>query len=99
MSEHSAVPANSAETTRDLQNRLGRFARTLAVISGLMLVASLLSSLLVGPGGSPISVPSRSVHVFAVALALSVWGLMRGKDLTLRALHALDAALVVTVCT
>lgn len=99
MSPTSAIPANTAEATRDLQLRLGRFARSLAVISGVMLVASVGGSLVVGPNAAPISVPSRSAHVFATALALGVWLLMRGKSLAQRTIHVLDAVLVVTLCT
>jgi lipid-A-disaccharide synthase-like uncharacterized protein len=99
MSEQSAVPANTAEATRDLQNRLGRFARSLGVISGLMLVASLLGSHVLKVDHAPISVPSRIVHVCAVSLAFGAWLLLRGRTLALSTIHALDAALVITLCS
>jgi hypothetical protein len=51
----SAVPANTAEALRDLQDRLGRFARTICVISGVMLAASVTNALTVGGDAAPIS--------------------------------------------
>lgn len=99
MSQASAVPVNTAAATRDLQLRLARFARSLGVISGVMLVASLLGTQLVGPQAAPTSIPSRLVHVFATALALGVWLLTRSNlALSPRMTHALDAMLTVTLC-
>ncbi len=98
MSE-SAVPANTAETTRDLQDRLGRFARTVFVISTVMLTASVVNTLLAGPDKAPISPSSRIVHVAATVLTLAVWRLGRGKALSVTTIHALDAVLTVTLCT
>ena len=48
MSDPSAVPANTAEATRDLQERVGRYARSLGVVSGVMLVASVGGTLVTG---------------------------------------------------
>ena len=82
MSAFSTFPANTAETTRDFQERLGRFARSIGVISGVMLVASVLNNVAAAdPQAAPISLPSRGFHVFATALAFVVWGLCRGKAL------------------
>src|SRR5688500_13347514 len=99
MSEQSAVPANTAEATRDLQHRLGRFARSLGVISGLMLLASLLGSHVLKVDHAPISIPSRIVHVGAVTLAFGVWLSLRGRTLSMATIHVLDAALVFTLCS
>jgi eukaryotic-like serine/threonine-protein kinase len=99
MSQHSAVPANTAEATRDLQNRLGRFARTTGVIAGVMLIASVTGSHLADADAAPSSIPSSIVHVFAIALAFAIWRLMRGKALKVPVIHVLDAALVITLCT
>src|SRR5215207_10761090 len=99
MSEQSAVPANTAEATRDLQNRLGRFARSLGVISGLMLIASLTGSHLLKIDHAPISVPSRIVHVSAVVLAFAAWLLLRARTLALSTIHVLDGVLVFTLCS
>jgi hypothetical protein len=99
MSEHSAIPANTAEATRDLQDRLGRFARSMGVISGIMLLASLVNARLVSSDAAPISAPSRIVHISATALALAVWRLTRGKALRLSTIHVLDGALLLTLCS
>ena len=99
MTEQSAIPANTAEATRDLQNRLGRFARSLGVISGVMLIASLTGSHVLKVDHAPISVPSRIVHVFAVALAFGTWLLLRRRTLKVSTIHALDGALVFTLCS
>ena len=99
MSEPSAVPANTAEATRDLQERVGRYARSLGVVSGVMLVASVGGSLLTGPGATPVSVPSRVVHCLATALAFGVWGWSRGKERSLGTIHVFDAVTTVSLCT
>lgn len=99
MSEQSAVPANTAEATRDLQTRLGRFARSLGVITSVMMVASLTGSHVVDADAAPISLPSRAVHLLTIVLAFGVWLLMRGKTLTASTIHALDGALVIALCT
>src|SRR6478735_6776015 len=100
MNEESAVPANSAEATRDQQNRLARFARSLAVISSVMLIASLGNSLVAGPDAAPVSAPSRVVHLLATGLAWVTWALLRSPTTrTLRVLHAFDAALTTVLCT
>ena len=65
MSDYGAVPANTAEGTRELQDRLGRFARSLGVISGVMLVASVTNAFLSSADEAPISISSRVVHVAA----------------------------------
>jgi serine/threonine-protein kinase len=72
MSEQSAVPANTAEATRDLQNRLGRFARSLGVISGVMLElldGFDLDSLVEAEGPLP---PGRAVRILSQASAALV---------------------------
>jgi eukaryotic-like serine/threonine-protein kinase len=98
MSEPSAVPANTAEATRDVQVRLGRFARTLSVLSSIMLLASMANALVASSGAAPISTPSRLAHISATALALAVWRLTLGKTLRLSTIHTLDGALTVTLC-
>jgi serine/threonine-protein kinase len=99
MSAFSTFPANTAETTRDLQERLGRFARSIGVLSAVMLLASVVNSLSRDPEASPISGSSRLFHVFATALALVVWGVCRGKTLSVPTIHALDAVLTITLST
>ena len=98
MNQDSAVPLNSAEVTRDLQDRFARFARDLGVISAIMLAASLVNALVAGPEAAPISVPSRTVHFTATALALGTWRVFRGKAQSVRVIHTLDATLTVVLC-
>jgi eukaryotic-like serine/threonine-protein kinase len=98
MSAFSTFPVNTAETTRDLQDRLGRFARSIGVISGVMLAASLVNSLSTDPGASPISRPSRIFHISATALALGLWRFCRGKTLPVAVIQVLDATLTIALC-
>ena len=99
MNEPSAIPQNSAEATRDLQDRLGRFARTTFAISGVMLVASVANTLFAGTDAAPISRPSRILHVFATALTFVVWRLARGRALGIKTIQVFDAALTPVLCT
>jgi hypothetical protein len=100
MSEpHSRIPADSAEATRDLQDRLVRFAGTTFVISGVMLVASVVTDLVTGIGWAGLSHASRTFHVAAQALLGLVWLLCRGKSLRVPVIEALDAALTIVLCT
>jgi eukaryotic-like serine/threonine-protein kinase len=99
MADPSAVPKDSAEAIRDLQDRVGRFARTICVISGVMLVVSVVSSAFAGPGAAPISQPSRILHVAATLLAFAVWRLARGRALGPTTIRVFDAALTITLCT
>ena len=93
------MPANSAEATRDLQDRVGRFARTIFAISGLMLLATLANGLVAGPGAASMSPLSLFFHAFSVALVFGVWRLTRGRTLVVTTILALDAALTLTLCT
>jgi eukaryotic-like serine/threonine-protein kinase len=96
---YSRVPADSAEATRDLQDRVGRFVRTTFVISGVMLVASISMDIALGIGLGGLSRPSRSVHLAAQVLLLLGWLLCRGKTRALALIHVLDAGLTIVVCT
>jgi len=99
MSEpYSRVPADSAEATRDLQDRLVRFAGTTFVISGVMLVASVVTDLVTGIGWAGLSRTSRTFHVAAQALLGLVWLLCRGASLRLPVIEAIDAALTIVLC-
>src|SRR6185503_19522190 len=100
MSEpYSRVPIDSAEATRDLQDRLARFARTTFAISGVMLVASVTTDIVTGAGLGGLSRTSRVVHVGAQILLLVAWRLCRGKSLRVPVIETLDAALTVVLCT
>jgi len=93
------VPADSAEATRDLQNRLARFALMAFVISGVMLTASLSADVVLGTKARGISLLSRIVHVTVQVALFIVWRVYRGKTLGGTALHALDAAVTVGLST
>ena len=90
---YSAVPAHTGETTRDLQDRIARFARTIFVISGVMLVASVTADLALGIGVGGVSRPSRILHVLAQALIFFVWRFCRGRTRSQAILEGIDAAL------
>jgi serine/threonine-protein kinase len=95
---YSRVPADSIEETRDLQDRLARFALTTFATSGVMLLASLISDFTQHLGWGGISRPSRVVHISAQLLVFGTWWLCRGKPRRQATLRALDAALSPILC-
>jgi hypothetical protein len=64
-----------------------------------MLAASVVGTALAGPGGAPVSRPSRILHVAATLLTLAVWRLARGKALGPTTIRVFDASLTITLCT
>jgi serine/threonine-protein kinase len=94
----SDAPANSAEATRDLQDRLARFARMSFFISGALLVVSLAADLAAGSGGRGIAPWSRLVHLGALVALLVVWRVCRGRTLAVAVLENVDAALCLGMC-
>jgi eukaryotic-like serine/threonine-protein kinase len=96
---HSPVPADSGEAIRDLQDRIARFARTIFVISGVMLVGSVTADLAQGVGIGGVSGRSRIIHVLVEGLIFFVWRFCRGRTRRHAVLEALDAALTVALCT
>jgi hypothetical protein len=95
----SRVPEDTREETRDLQDRIGRFARMTFATSGVMLLAASISEWAANLGWAGISKPSRIIHVAAQLVLLGVWQLCRGRALPVATLTALDAALTVLLCT
>jgi hypothetical protein len=95
----SRIPVGSTDARRDLQDRLARFALTTFVISGVMLVASIVNEVTSGVWAQGTYQPSRVVHVAVQALLLAAWRVCAGKSLSERAVEILDAALIVVVCT
>lgn len=59
------APADSEGATRDLQDRVARFARATFVISGVMLVASTVTDLASGADWGGVSRAGRAVHLGA----------------------------------
>lgn len=94
----SHVPADTQAATRDLQERLARFARNLFVVSGIMLVASLALDVAVGSGLSGLSRTSRMVHWGAQLLLAVVWQACRKTTLGMATIQALDAVTTVLLC-
>ena len=100
MSEpQSRATADSEGATRDLQDRVARFARVTFVISGVMLVASVVTDLASGADWGGVSRAGRTVHVGAQVLLLVAWRLCRGRPLGVRTIEAFDAALTIVLCT
>src|SRR6187431_1908955 len=99
MSEsQSRATADSEGATRELQDRVARFARVTFAISGLMLVASIAMDLASGAGWGGVSRAGRTVHVGAQVLLLVAWRLCRGRPLGVRTIEALDATLTIVLC-
>ncbi len=98
---YTPVPGDTAEATRDLQERIGRFARAIFVIAAAILIASVALELALENGTvtASLTAPSRIVHVFAAFLLFAVWRRCRGKPMGLRVLEAVDAALTFALCT
>jgi eukaryotic-like serine/threonine-protein kinase len=95
----SRIPEGSIEETRDLQDRIGRFARMTFVISGVMLLAAASGDILNGRAYEGISNTGRVVHVSVEVLLFVVWWLCRGRARSLSLLQTLDAALTIVLCT
>ena len=51
MATYSLAPANTSEATRDLQDRLARFARWVFIVSSAILLASISADIAAGAGG------------------------------------------------
>jgi serine/threonine-protein kinase len=98
MATYSQVPANTAEATRDLQDRLARFARWAFIVSSAILLASISADVAAGAGGRGIEPFSRVVQVVTEAVVFVAWRVCRGKPFGLGALGILDAALTIGLC-
>ncbi|HKP61181.1 MAG TPA: serine/threonine-protein kinase [Polyangiales bacterium] len=95
---YTGNPEGSAEQSRELQDRIGRFARTVFAISGVMLLAAFVITVASDVG--PLETLRRQAdHIAAELLALGAWWLCRGKrQLPLPLLNALDALLTFGLC-
>jgi hypothetical protein len=86
---YSPAPLDTLEAARDLQDRLGRFAAALFVISAVMGVASIGSHVATqGQASESGGLLHELVHVAALVPALGVWLRCRGKDLSTAVLEA-----------
>jgi serine/threonine-protein kinase len=97
---YSRVPADSAEATRDLQDRIGRFARATLMIASAMLVATVALRVALGlrTMGEEVTQPFRIVHELALVLLFVVWKRCRGTTLSKRTLEWLDVGLTLALC-
>jgi eukaryotic-like serine/threonine-protein kinase len=84
--------SDSESATRDFQDRLGHFARTIFVLAGIMLAAGWLSTALL-PDVPQHPWWSRMVHLGGNTLAGLVWLVCRGKTLSRPLLETIDAGL------
>jgi serine/threonine-protein kinase len=87
-----------------VQQRIGLFAKIIALVSLAFLIAGTISALLVTslPGGTSLTDITRSTsvaHVSGLVLLMAVWLLTRQRRFSLVTLERLDAALLIGVCT
>jgi hypothetical protein len=101
MSEpQSRLPADSAEATVDLQDRIARFARVIFVIAGVMLVNSVIFAVVLDRTKllDNLLGENRLAHSFATLVLLLTWRRCRGKPMSARSLEAVDATLTIVLC-
>jgi hypothetical protein len=94
---YSRVP-DSVEATRDLQDRVGRFAVITLAVAVLMLVAAVSADIAMGRLSTEMWRHGRLVHAAAVLMLLGAWRIARGPALSVRVIEALEAALTIIVC-
>jgi hypothetical protein len=96
---YSGNPDGTREQTREVQDRIARFALIVFSISGFMLVASMIAGLF--SGDDPVEVlGEQSVHGVAQLLVFAGWRLCSGKrPLVPPLLAAIDAILTISLCT
>jgi eukaryotic-like serine/threonine-protein kinase len=99
MSVVSSIPVDTADAVRDLQDRVGRNARTMSLISIAMLLATFANALMVNEDSFPVWNTSRAIHVGASAFGCAVWLLARGRTLPIAAIRSLDVGFTWVVCT
>jgi hypothetical protein len=96
---YSPVPLDTMEAARDLQDRLGRYAAALFVISAVMGVASIGSHVAThGQASESGGLLHELVHVAVLLPGLLVWLRCRGKDMSTGQLEAIDAGLTLCSC-
>ncbi len=99
MSGVSSVPIHTADAIRDLQDRVGRNARTMGLISVAMLLATFVNALMVKSDSFPVWNTSRAIHLGASAVGGVVWLVARGRTLPVVLIQALDVGFTWVVCT
>ncbi|MDB4995935.1 MAG: hypothetical protein JWM74_3367 [Myxococcaceae bacterium] len=97
---YSRVPADSAEATRDLQDRIGLFARATFFIAAAMLVATVATRVAFGLRSlsEELTQPFRIVNALALLLLFVVWRRCRGTTLSKPVLEWLDVVLTLSLC-
>lgn len=99
--QYSPVPADTAEGERDLQQRLARFARAMAIAFSTMFAASMLTHALTkgdfAEGTS--TVAHQTLHLVILLIPLSIWLLCRVRALKQRTLELLDLGLTLSVAS
>lgn len=95
----SSVPVHTSDALRDLQDRIGRNARAMSLIALVLLLAAFANALVVKADWFPLWNTSRAIHAGSVVLCAAVWLVARGRTLPVAAIHALDAAFTIVVCT
>jgi hypothetical protein len=100
-SANSRAPANSAEATDDLQDRIGRFARFAFIIAGTIFAVARAVDVaeLRGLSVKYFDAPDRIAYEVALLVLLVSWRRCRGAPMTPLALHAFDAALTIVLST
>ncbi len=98
----SRAPANSAEATDDLQDRIARFARFALTLSATIFVVARVVDFSKA-GGLSINdfvAPNRIAYEFALLVLFLAWRRCRGgTPMTKVALERLDAALTIVIST
>jgi hypothetical protein len=89
---------DSADAVRDFQDRLARFTRVMFEIAAFMLLAGFVADVLM-PDATWKGSPGRHVHTAAVIVLAAAWLVLRGRTLRLGVLHAVDAALTISMGT
>jgi serine/threonine-protein kinase len=98
--QYSPVPADTVEGERDLQQRLGRFSRAIAIVFIVMFLVSMLTHAVTGgelaEGES--TVAHQVLHLVLFLVALAAWLRCRGRQMTRRTLDLVDAGVTIAAC-
>jgi serine/threonine-protein kinase len=95
---YSPVPVDTVESDRDLQHRIGRFGRAIAIAFLVMFASSMLTHALtrheLAEGKSTVS--HQLLHLVTFLIPLGVWLRCRSRPMTKRTLEILDAGMTVS---
>jgi hypothetical protein len=93
------APANSAEATDDLQDRLGRFARFAFSLAGTIFIAARVIELSKFGGVSVTNLvaPNWIAYEFALLILFLAWRRCRRSRMSRAALEAFEAALTIVI--